>query len=185
MLESLSVFSDTLNKSITKFAEILERDSASRCMNQSVHVKTPKLESVAAVAAFADTVKESKAKIDEFLQHTTAPSGTCVNQNMEPSTLESMEAFASTLKDSMTKFDAYMEHISKSLDEYPDELRDLCGFNTQIGKHCHDQYQEHLKPMHSDITPLSICALSGEDVMSQTMHRGYATTSAVDAQANW
>jgi hypothetical protein len=108
---------------------------------------------VAAVAVFVDTLKESKPKIDEFLQHTTAPSGTCANRNIEPSTLESMEAFASTLKDSMAKFDAYLERISKSLDEYPDELRDRRGFNAQIGKRCRDQYQEHLKHMHSDITP--------------------------------
>ena len=184
MLDSMSAFSDTLNTSITKLDEFSERNSKSRGVNQSLHDEKTTLESMAAVAAFADALKASKAKFDEFLHRTTTSSSTCATRHVEPSTLKSMAAFASTLKESMTKFDSFMERNSKSLGEYPDGVIEP-RFSAQVGKRGREQYQEPLKHRHSDFSPSSIRALCGEELMSQVMYRGYATTSAVDNQENW
>jgi hypothetical protein len=165
---------DSMNKSTIEFDEFSELNSEIQVVDPylGVSVNAPAIESI---AAFADTLKKTEAEFDELLERTTAPSATDENQSIEPSTRQSLAAFASTLKESMAKFDAFLGVNS----ETPDELREVAS----PSKRRRDQYHDWHPT--SNIYPGPAHTLSGDNLSSLIgMRHGYATTSAVNGQAN-
>jgi hypothetical protein len=113
----------------------------------------------------------------------------------EPSTLESGASFSAALKESMAKFDEFLERSnsgsihsschsreSGELDEWR-ELRPTSGSGALVGKRSRDHFQGPPRKMNSDVLPVSIRTISGDNLSSMPMHRSYATTSALNNQA--